>query len=153
MLGGDSMFLEKLREIFFIILGSFIYGLGLNYFIIANNLAEGGFAGISLILHYKFGLPVGTVIFVGNIPLLIIAWKLWGWNFISKTFLGVVASSFFIDFTAGLKLPVDDLLLAALYGGVITGAGLGLVLRNGGTTGGADIIGRLFNQYFGVRMG
>ncbi|NLT94504.1 MAG: YitT family protein [Clostridia bacterium] len=50
-------------------------------------------------------------------------------------------------------MKVEDLLLAALYGGVVTGAGLGLVLRNGGTTGGADIIGRLFNRYFGIRMG
>ena len=50
-------------------------------------------------------------------------------------------------------MKVDDLLLAALYGGVVTGVGLGMVLRNGGTTGGADIIARLFNQYFGIRMG
>lgn len=147
------MIFQKLNEIFFIILGSLIYALGLNYFIIANHLAEGGFTGISLILHYKLGLPVGTVILVGNVPLLIIGWKLWGWDFISKTLLGVVTSSLFIDLTSGFQMKVEDLLLAALYGGVITGVGLGMVLRNGGTTGGADIIARLFNQYFGIRMG
>lgn len=147
------MIFQKLNEIFFIILGSLIYALGLNYFIIANHLAEGGFTGISLILHYKLGLPVGTVILVGNVPLLIIGWKLWGWDFISKTLLGVVTSSLFIDLTSGFQMKVEDLLLAALYGGVVTGVGLGMVLRNGGTTGGADIIARLFNQYFGIRMG
>jgi len=146
------MFLQKAGELFWIIIGSLLYAFGLNYFIVANHLAEGGFTGIALILHYTLGWPVGTVIFLGNIPLLLVGWKLWGWEFISKTMLGVAASSFFINLTAGFKLPVEDLLLAALYGGVITGVGLGLVIRNGGTTGGADIIGRLFNRYRGIRM-
>lgn len=147
------MSLQKVSEFFFIIFGSFLYAFGVNYFIIANHLAEGGFTGIALILHYKLGWPVGIMILVANIPLLLLSWKLWGWEFISKTILGVVASSLFIELTAGFQLPVKDLLLAALYGGVFTGIGLGLVLRNGGTTGGADIIGRLFNYYRGVRMG
>ncbi|KJS19754.1 MAG: hypothetical protein VR72_17570 [Clostridiaceae bacterium BRH_c20a] len=147
------MFLQKAIDILVIIIGSFLYAFGLNYFIVANHLAEGGFTGIALILHYKLGWPVGTVILIGNIPLLIISWKLWGWEFISKTILGVVATALFINITAGYQLPVDDLLLAALYGGVSTGAGLGLVIRYGGTTGGADIIGRLFNHYWGIRMG
>jgi len=146
------MGLQKVIEIFWIILGSLLYAFGINYFIIANHLAEGGFTGIALILHYTLDWPVGTVILLGNIPLLLIGWKIWGWEFISKTILGVVATSGFINLTSGFKLPVDDLLLAALYGGVFTGAGLGLVIRNGGTTGGADIIGRLFNHYRGVRM-
>lgn len=147
------MFLQKLGEFFIIIFGSLLYALGINYFIVANHLAEGGFTGIALILYYKLGWPVGTTILVSNIPLLIVSWKLWGGEFISKTIVGVVASSLFINLTSGLQLPVTDLLLAALYGGVITGAGLGLVIKNGGTTGGADIIGRLFNHYRGVRMG
>ncbi|MGI6225310.1 MAG: YitT family protein [Peptococcales bacterium] len=147
------MSLHKFSEFVLIIFGSFLYAFGINYFIVANHLAEGGFTGIALILHYKLGWPVGTVILIANIPLLIIALKLWGWEFISKTILGVIASSLFIDLTVGFKLPVDDLLLAALYGGVFTGAGLGIVIRNGGTTGGADIIGRLFNQYRGISMG
>ncbi|KJS83517.1 MAG: hypothetical protein JM58_12545 [Peptococcaceae bacterium BICA1-8] len=147
------MFLQKAIDLLVIIIGSFLYAFGLNYFIIANHLAEGGFTGIALILYYTLGWPVGTVILIGNIPLLIISWKLWGWEFISKTILGVVATALFINISAGYQLPVDDLLLAALYGGVSTGAGLGLVIRYGGTTGGADIIGRLFNHYWGIRMG
>ncbi|MDK2823362.1 MAG: hypothetical protein PWQ67_266 [Clostridia bacterium] len=147
------MIFQKITDIIFILVGSLLYGFGINYFIVANHLAEGGFTGIALILHYKFGWPVGTVIFIGNIPLIFVGWRLWGWEFISKTILGVVATSFFISLTVNFQLPVEDLLLAALYGGVLTGAGLGLVLRYGGTTGGADIIGRLFHHYLGVRMG
>ncbi|MFZ5942774.1 MAG: YitT family protein [Bacillota bacterium] len=147
------MLRQKLTELFLIIFGTFLYAFGINYFIIANHLAEGGFTGIALILHYKFGWSVGTVIFLGNIPLLLIGWKLWGWEFISKTILGVTATSLFINMTAHYQMPVDDLLLAALYGGVITGVGLGIVLRYGGTTGGADIVGRILNLFFGIRMG
>ncbi|MFZ7102263.1 MAG: YitT family protein [Peptococcaceae bacterium] len=147
------MLWQKFTDTFFILLGSLLYGFGINYFIVANHLAEGGFTGIALILHYTFGWPIGTTILIGNIPLLIVSWRIWGWEFVSKTILGVVSVSLFIDLTAGYKLIVNDLLLAALYGGVITGAGLGLVLRYGGTTGGADIIGRLVNHFWGVRMG
>jgi len=147
------LFLQRANDLLVITIGSLLYAFGLNYFIVANHLAEGGFTGIALILYYKLGWPVGTVILVGNIPLLIISWKLWGWEFISKTILGVAATALFLNITSSYQLPVDDLLLAALYGGVSTGAGLGLVLRYGGTTGGADIIGRLFNHYWGVRMG
>jgi len=149
----NNKVLDKINDIFFIILGSFIYGFGVNYFIVANHLAEGGFTGIALILHYTFGWPVGIVILVSNIPLLIAGWRLWGFNFIAKTFLGVVASSLAIELTSSFQLQVDDLLLAALYGGIITGTGLALVIRYGGTTGGADIIGRLFNHFYGIRIG
>lgn len=147
------MLKRKITEIFFILLGCIIYAFGINYFILANGLAEGGFTGIALIFHYKFGWSVGKFILISNIPLLLLGWKLWGWEFISKTVLGVVFSSFALEATAGYNLKVDDLLLAALFGGVLTGTGLGLVLRFGGTTGGADIIGRIFNHFFGIRMG
>lgn len=144
---------QKLIDTLLILLGSLLYSFGINYFIVANHLAEGGFTGIALILHYTFGWPIGSFILISNIPLLLISWKIWGWEFISKTILGVGAVALFIDLTANFKLVVDDLLLAALYGGVLTGAGLGIVLRYGGTTGGADIIGRLFNHFWGTRMG
>jgi len=147
------LFKQKVFDTFFIILGSLIFGFGINYFIIANHLAEGGFTGIALILHYKFGWPVGTIILIANIPLLLISLRLWGLEFIAKTVLGVVATSLAIELTSGFQLKVDDLLLAALYGGVFTGTGLGLVVRYGGTTGGADILGRLAYHFRGISMG
>lgn len=147
------MIKQKLIDAFFIILGSFIFAFGVNYFIIANNLAEGGFTGIALIFHYVFGWPVGTFFLVSNIPLFIISWRLWNWETLLKTILGIVVSSVALTLTARFQLPVEDLLLAALYGGIFTGIGIGIVLRYGGTTGGADIIGRVFNQYLGISLG
>ena len=148
-----KMIKQKLIDAFFIILGSIIFAFGVNYFIIANNLAEGGFTGIALIFHYVFGWPVGIFFLVSNLPLFLISWRLWSWEALLKTILGVVASSVALSLTANFQLPVEDLLLAALYGGVFTGVGIGLVLRYGGTTGGADIIGRVLNHYFGISLG
>ena len=133
--------------------GSFIFAFGLNYFIIANGLAEGGFTGIALIIHYLAGWPVGTVLFFLNLPLFFVGWKMWGKTFVLKTLLGVAGVSIAVDLTQGFGLQTHDLLLAALYGGALSGIGLGLVLRFGATTGGVDIIARWINERSGISMG
>ncbi|KUO96852.1 YitT family protein [Ferroacidibacillus organovorans] len=136
-----------------IVVGSFIYSVGLNAFISANQLAEGGFVGISLVLFYKLHILTGLSYFVFNIPVLYLGWRFFGREFIAKTFVGVVAVSLFTVFTVGFAQHVGDRLLAALYGGVICGAGLGLIFRSGGTTGGVDILARIARHYFGFSMG
>lgn len=133
--------------------GSFIFAFGLNYFIIANGLAEGGFTGLALIIHYLTGLPTGGVLLVLNIPLLLLGWIKWGKTFILKTVLSVLGVSLAVDLTSGWGLKTHDLLLAALYGGVLSGVGIGIVLRSGGTTGGVDIIARYINETYGLSMG
>ncbi|MGZ4123890.1 MAG: YitT family protein [Tumebacillaceae bacterium] len=137
-----------------ILAGSFIFTFGLNNFIIANHLAEGGFVGISLLGLYLYNIPLGLTFLVLNIPLFLFAWKRFGRMFILKTIVGVVAVSVFSAVTNGLfSMGVHDKLLAALYGGVVSGFGLGIIFRFGGTTGGADIIARVVNKYFGWSMG
>lgn len=147
------MLLKILTSYLGIALGSFIFAFGLNYFIIANGLAEGGFTGIALIVHYLTGLPAGAVIFVLNLPLFFVGWYKWGKTFVFKTLLGVAMVSIAIDLTQGLALRTHDLLLAALYGGVLSGVGIGLVLRSGATTGGVDILARLVYEKKGISMG
>lgn len=136
-----------------VILGSFIFALGLNYFIIANGLAEGGFTGLALIIHYLTGWPAGMTLIALNIPLLLFGWKRWGLPFIFKTLLSVVVVSLVVDLTRELRFVTHDLLLAALYGGVFSGVGIGIVLRSGATTGGLDIFARFFHERYGVSMG
>jgi uncharacterized membrane-anchored protein YitT (DUF2179 family) len=136
-----------------IFLGAFIYSIGLNAFLVANHLAEGGFVGISLLLLYKLGWPLGLTFFLLNIPVLIPGWIVFGHEFILRTTVGVVAVSVFSSLTSHLQVPTHDPLLAALYAGVITGFGLGLIFRTGATTGGADIIARLVQHFFRVSMG
>ncbi|GMA60881.1 YitT family protein [Alicyclobacillus fastidiosus] len=136
-----------------IVLGSLIYSIGLNAFLIANHLAEGGFVGISVLLLYEFHLPVGATFFILNIPLLVLAWRIFGREFVLKTAVGVVGVSVFSELTKFIQVPTHDQLLAALYAGVVTGIGLGLIFRTGGTTGGADIIARILRHYRGMAMG
>ncbi|MCL6444568.1 MAG: YitT family protein [Alicyclobacillus sp.] len=136
-----------------ILVGALIYSVGLNALLIGNHLAEGSFVGIAVLLYYKLGLPLGVTFFVLNIPLLFLSWREFGHGFILKTFVGVAAVSFFSSLTNKLRLPTHDPLLAALYAGVVTGLGLGLIFRTGATTGGADIIARLGRHHFGMSMG
>lgn len=136
-----------------IILGSLIFAFGLNSFIIANGLAEGGFTGLALIIHYLSGWPVGVILLVLNIPLVILGWRKLGASFAFKTLLAIIAVSLAIDLTQGCALKTNDLLLAALYGGVFSGVGIGIVLYSGATTGGVDIIARLIHDYKGISMG
>jgi len=140
-------------RVFMIIFGAFIFAVGLNSFTIANNLAEGGFTGIALLIYYLYEFPTGWVILFLNIPLFIIAWLYLGKNSLIYTILGTISVSVLIEITANFRIPTDDLLLAALYSGVTTGIGLGVILRNGGTTAGVDIIARLINKYFGISLG
>lgn len=141
-------------EYFGILVGAFVFTFGLNNFIIQNGLAEGGFVGISILGLYLFKIPVGLTFLVLNIPLFSIGWKRFGREFLLKTIFGVVAVSVFAEVTIGwFSMGVEDKLLASLYGGVASGVGLGIIFRYGGTTGGADIIARLVNHYWGWSMG
>lgn len=145
--------LKWYMNVFWIALGSLVYSVGLNAFIVGNHLAEGGFVGLSIVALYKLHIPLGLTYFVLNIPLLILGWKFFGRQFIAKTFLGVILVSVFTILTQHFAQPTHDRLLAALYGGVICGLGLGLIFRTGGTTGGSDILARIANHLYGITMG
>ncbi|MFO2548710.1 YitT family protein [Alicyclobacillus cycloheptanicus] len=136
-----------------ILVGALIYSVGLNAFLVANHLAEGGLVGISLLFLYKLHWPLWITFLLFNIPLLIPGWRLFGHEFILKTAVGVGAVSLFTALTSHLQMPTADPLLAALYAGVVTGFGLGIIFRAGATTGGSDIIARLARHFYGIEMG
>jgi uncharacterized membrane-anchored protein YitT (DUF2179 family) len=143
-----------LRNIFAIILGSAIMGFGINYFNIANRLAEGGITGITLLLKYVLDWDPGITNLALNIPLLFIGWKMLGRQSAIYTIIGTVSVSVFLTAFSSFRHPMEnDLLLASLYAGVTVGLGLGIVFRFGGTTGGVDIVARLFNKHFGWSIG
>lgn len=143
-----------LRNIFAILLGSAIMGFGINYFNIANRLAEGGITGVTLLLKYTLDWDPGITNLVLNIPLLFVGWKMLGRQSAVYTIIGTVSVSVFLTLFSSFRHPMEnDTLLAALYAGVTVGLGLGLVFRFGGTTGGVDILARLVNRYLGWSIG
>lgn len=147
----------KLTNTFFILLGAAILSFGLVHFNMENNLAEGGFTGITLLLYFLFELDPSITNLVLNIPLFFVGWKFLGRNTFIYTIIGTVSVSIFLWIFQRYRpfsIPLhDDLTLAALFAGVSIGMGLGIIFRYGGTTGGVDIIARLVHKYVGWSMG
>lgn len=144
---------KHIKNSIIILIGAFIFSIGINTFAIANHLAQGGFTGIAILLHYLFDWSTGLVLFLINIPLFFIGYKVFGKQTLIYTILGLAAVTVFLELTYEWQRPLDDLLLAALYTGLLVGIGLGMIFRAGGTTGGVDIIARLFQKYFGTSIG
>jgi uncharacterized membrane-anchored protein YitT (DUF2179 family) len=146
----------KFKNIFFIILGAAIFSFGLVHFNIQNELAEGGFTGITLILLFAFKWDPAIMNLILNIPMFIIGWKLLGKRVFVYTVIGTVAVSVFLKIFMIYQIDIhlkDDMFLVALFAGVFIGIGLGIIFRYGGTTGGVDIIARLAHKYIGWSMG
>ncbi|WP_240511809.1 YitT family protein [Paludifilum halophilum] len=142
------------KNILVIIFGSFIFALGVNYFAIPNELSEGGFTGITLILFYLFGFSPGWVNLILNLPLFFVGYKVFGTRTLVYTIIGITFISIFLGITETWGEPIPgDPLLAALYTGVLVGVGLGMIFRVGGTSGGSAIIARLGNKYLEWSIG
>lgn len=139
---------EFFIDTFIFILGGILYSVAINCFLSRNNILNGGFTGIATILNYLFDLPIGTVIFILNIPLFFIAFKKLGVRFVLRTVWATLVTSTFID--VGVILPVykNDLLLSSLFGGALVGLALGIIFIRNATTGGVDIIAKLVKLKF-----
>ena len=146
----------NIKNIIGILLGAAIFSFGFVHFNMQNELGEGGFSGITLILFFTLSLDPAIMNLILNIPMFFIGWREFRRIEFLYTIIGTVAVSVFLrifqkyQFTLNLQ---DDLLLVSLFAGVFIGIGLGIIFRCGGTTGGVDIIARLANKYFGWSMG
>lgn len=136
-------------------LGCLIASSSVNLFLVPAHLLNGGLAGIAIILYYFWELPMGAQIFVYNIPLLIASWKLMGKMYTVDILIGSTIFSVFLDATHFLigAVPLDNVMLAAIFGGVFNGIGYGIVFRMDGSTGGFDIIGAIVKKYYSLHMG
>lgn len=146
----------KLKNIFFILLGAAIFSFGFVHFNIQNELGEGGFSGITLILYFVFGWDVALMNLLLNIPMFLIGWRLLGRKVFLYTLIGTVGVSVFLKIFQIYEVQIglqNDLFLASLFAGVFVGVGLGIIFRYGGTTGGVDILARVVHKYVGWSMG
>lgn len=146
----------KIKNIIFIILGSAIFSFGIVHFNMQNNLSEGGFTGIQLLLYFLWNWDPAITNILLNIPVFFIGWKFLGKKTLLYTIIGVTAVSLFLSIfqTYPFSFPLqEDMTLAALFAGIFVGVGLGIIFRFGGTTGGSDIIARIVYKYTGWSMG
>ncbi len=133
----------------FYVLGSALYALSVNIFTAPNQIAPGGVTGIATLLNFVWGAPIGAMILLVNLPLLIAAWFRLGKAFTVRTLIVTILSSVVIDATAPFLPPFQgDKMLVALFGGVLAGAGLGLIYMRGATTGGTEVVARLLERKF-----
>lgn len=130
--------------------GCLLYAFSFNCFFKTNNLAMGGFTGIAQVINRFFPmLPVGTMVFFMNVPLMILGVKKQGWSLLFASVYAIFVSSVMIDTIAALiTFPAMDPLLACLYGGVLLGISLGLMMLKNATTGGTELAARLLRYVF-----
>lgn len=143
---GRSRVREIITHLIFCTAGCFLYSVGVNMFTAPNQIAPGGATGLAIVINYVADvIPIGTANLLINIPLFLLAWKFLGFKFIVGSAGVTVLLSAMLDIT-GTFLPAyqGDELLACFFGGVLNGAGLALILMRGFTSGGTDIMGRLF---------
>ncbi len=139
-----------LADFFSFVIGSMIFALSVSAFTAPNNIAPGGVTGIATVLNHLFDVHIGTTIIILNTPLIIAAFFIIGWRFVTRSLICLLVSSIMIDAIA-IYLPqlqyTSNPLLAAVAGGVLSGAGLSLIYMRGGSTGGTDVAARILNKY------
>ncbi len=151
----------KLKDYFQIIVGTMISGFSIACFITPAKIAPGGVSGVGTILYYLAGIDTGITMLVISLPLFIIGMKIFGAMYGFKSFLGMTLLSIFVSFFGqltdyqGLLTYTDkvDILMSAIFGGVLVGVGIGLVMRAGSNTGGTDIVGQILNLYTPLNLG
>ena len=131
------------------VFGAALYAAGIRFFLYPNSIITGGITGISMIVNYLTDFPIGVLTIILNVPLFILAWKRLGFSLFLSSLVGMATSSVFVDLFELLNIAAtNEPLLAALYGGLISGVGQGLVYRAGATTGGFDIAAKLLRQKY-----
>ncbi len=137
-----------------IALGAMVAAAGLVLFLIPNKIAAGGVSGLATVIFYLTGSPTGLTMLALNIPLFIMAIRAMGVPFLFKTLYGAVVLSVAIDLLSIVLVPFTvDPLLSAVYGGLLMGVGLGIVVRSGGSTGGTDLASRVLHRYTHLSIG
>ena len=154
----------KFKDILAIIFGAGIFSFGIYFLVIPFHFYEGGATGITLITYYLLKVPVSIMNLLINIPLFILAWKLLGKKSLYLSLLGTFSVSAWMAIFEAMPLShryhhfifeafKGDILLACIASGVVLGLGLGIIFNAGGTTGGTDILARIFNKYTSLSMG
>ncbi|MFA5843225.1 MAG: YitT family protein [Coriobacteriia bacterium] len=151
---------RRVRDYAWMTAGILLTAWALDAFLIPNRLAAGGVSGLATVFHYValqhgLELPVGVQMLVMNVGLLALAVRVRGWRYGAKTVYGAVGLSLAVDLLAPFTphLAANDNLLAVLWGGALTGIGMGLVFKAGGNTGGTDIIAQLLTRRVSLGLG
>jgi len=136
-----------------ILIGGTIAAVGLEIFLVPNSVIDGGITGVSIMLAHLTGIPLGVFIFILNLPFIFIGRKQIGKTFALSTLFGIAVLSFFTALFTPVPAFTQDILLATIFGGIVIGIGVGLVIKFGGAMDGTEILAILINKKFPFSVG
>ncbi len=155
-MSAGKLFMKKILSIFkkgfFLTLGAFIAGFAIDTLLAPNNIIDGGVIGISMILSYVFKYNLGLLIIILNIPFICLAFTKMGKNFVIQTFFAIFMFAVATNIFHSIQIT-HDLLLATVFGGLILGTGVGIVLKNEGSLDGTEIMSLVISKKFGFSVG
>ena len=146
---------KQARRYAFVAIGSLISGVAINAFLVPHHLFSGGVSGVAMIFYFLFQWPIGIQVAVFNIPIFYAAYRFLDLDYVFCGLFGMLIFSSAIDLTrffADMNV-VDDTMLAAIYGGVISGIGSGMIFRASGSAGGTDTIATIIKKYYAFNVG
>ncbi|WP_374757666.1 YitT family protein [Staphylococcus sp. 17KM0847] len=138
------------RDLILVLIGSFIFAAGVNAFIIAGDLGEGGVTGLAIILYYAFHISPAITNFVVNAVLIAVGYKFLSKRSMYLTIVATVLISIFLGLTETWQVQTDNVMINAVFGGLSVGLGIGVIVLAGGTTAGTTILARIANKYLDV---
>lgn len=138
--------LQGILDYLQIAVGSFLVALGVNFFLVPCKISTGGVSGLGTIFYYFFGIPLSLTVFVVNVVLFLIGYRLLKRASIIRTGAGILFLSLFLELTEGLLVYSEDLLIASVFGGILVGAGVGLTVLKDASTGGSDFLALMLHK-------
>ena len=139
---------QLVRDYLLVVIGALVTAVSFSWFFLPYDVAPGGVTGIATVISSLTGLSVGLLSFLINVPLFLAGWRQVGWRFAVRSFVAMVLLSLFIDLLPQVN-PAGDIMLATVFGGVLLGVGLGMVVRAGATTGGTDMAAKMLHRLAG----
>jgi uncharacterized membrane-anchored protein YitT (DUF2179 family) len=148
-----NQIVREVNRYIFLLLGSILASIGLEIFLVPNNIIDGGIVGISIITSHLTRLPLSLFILVFNLPFLFLGYKQIGKTFLFSSLFSIVALSIFVYFLHPIPGLTNDILLAAVFGGIILGVGVGLIIRYGGSLDGTEMVAIIINKRTAFSVG
>lgn len=145
--------MKWIEKYVFLTIGAFLAAIALEIFLVPNNIIDGGITGISIMLSYLTKIPLGAYIFLLNLPFLLFGYRQIGKSFVLSTFYAVSVLSLSVTILGKFPPLTYDTLLASVFGGIILGIGVGLVIRHGGSMDGTEIVAVVFSEISGFSVG
>jgi uncharacterized membrane-anchored protein YitT (DUF2179 family) len=141
------------KKVISVFIGSLLLGTGINMFLVPYELLDGGIIGIGLMIKYVWGLKVGLTIILLSVPLYILAWVYYR-SYFYNSLHGLLVSSFFIDLLSPLRnLAKFPIFFSSVLGGILVGAGIGIMLREETSTGGTDLLAQFLAKWTKINIG